>query len=95
MRYVVTYDVAEDRARAKVAERLEEAGFRVQESVFECDLRAPEIEALVGELADLIAGTEGSSVRAYRVCHDCLGASLQVATAGADREEADGACFVE
>ena len=47
------------------------------------------------EHADLISGTERSSVRAYRVCRDCLGASLQVATAGADREEADGACFVE
>ena len=56
-----------------MAERLEEAGFRVQESVFECDLRATDAEALVGELAELIAESGGSSVRAYRVCRDSWG----------------------
>ena len=46
MRMVISYDVSDDRRRRKVATMLEGCGFRVQYSVFECDLDAEALRAL-------------------------------------------------
>jgi CRISPR-associated protein Cas2 len=40
MRYLVAYDVADDKRRAKVVKQLLNFGRRIQFSVFECDLEA-------------------------------------------------------
>lgn len=48
MRYVVVYDVSDDRLRQRVANTCEAFGFRVQESVFECELTPRGLEELVG-----------------------------------------------
>jgi CRISPR-associated protein Cas2 len=40
MRYLITYDIADDRRREDVATLLSGYGPRVQLSVFECDLRS-------------------------------------------------------
>jgi CRISPR-associated protein Cas2 len=56
MRYVVTYDIADDRRREDVATLLSGYGPRVQLSVFECDLRtrreAAELQSTLRELID-------------------------------------------
>jgi CRISPR-associated protein Cas2 len=65
MRYVVTYDIADDRRREDVATLLSGCGPRVQLSVFECDLRTPrEAAALQSKLRDLIDPVE-DQVRLY------------------------------
>jgi CRISPR-associated protein Cas2 len=38
MRVVVSYDISDDKRRRKVAQIMEGYGYRVQYSVFECDL---------------------------------------------------------
>ena len=56
MRYVVTYDIADDRRREDVATLLSGYGPRAQLSVFECDLRtrreAAELQSTLRELID-------------------------------------------
>jgi CRISPR-associated protein Cas2 len=76
MRFVIVYDIEDDRTRNRIAKVLEGCGQRVQESVFECDLDAREArtlgERLLREMRDLHKG----SVRFYRVCETCLEASF-------------------
>lgn len=65
MRYVITYDIADDRRREDVATLLSGYGPRVQLSVFECELRTRrEAGSLQGKLRDLIDPLE-DQVRIY------------------------------
>lgn len=65
IRYVVTYDIADDRRREDVATLLSGYGPRVQLSVFECDLRTRrEAAALRSKLRELIDPVE-DQVRLY------------------------------
>ncbi len=70
MRYVIAYDIADDRRRARVAKRLESLAARVQGSVFEADLNDKTLQRLMEQLAKWIdAETDG--VRFYRLCGEC------------------------
>lgn len=65
IRYVVTYDIADDGRREDVATLLSGYGPRVQLSVFECDLRTrQEAAALRAKLRELIDPVE-DQVRLY------------------------------
>lgn len=80
IRYVVTYDIADDRRREDVATLLSGYGPRVQLSVFECDLRTrPEAAALRSKLRELIDPIE-DQVRLYPLDDR---AARQVAVIGA------------
>ena len=80
IRYVVTYDIADDRRREDVATLLSGYGPRVQLSVFECDLRTRrEAAALRSKLRELIDPVE-DQVRLYPLGDR---AALQVAVIGA------------
>ena len=76
MRYVVAYDIVEDRARVRIAGILERFGVRVQKSVFECRLEARDLERLLRRLERELTAVGGAgNVRVYRLCSDCYGAS--------------------
>jgi CRISPR-associated protein Cas2 len=65
MRYLITYDIADDRRREDVATLLSGYGPRVQLSVFECDTRSRrEITDLRAKLRDLIDPVE-DQIRLY------------------------------
>jgi CRISPR-associated protein Cas2 len=70
---VICYDVSSDRARRKVAARLEEVAVRVQESVFETRMRAARAHGLGDELAKLLGPRD--SLRLYTVGRGGLAAS--------------------
>jgi len=72
LKYVVVYDVVEDRTRDKVADCLEDFGDRVQKSVFEVDVDADRYGRMVELLLKLI-DPETDSVRIYPICSTCLG----------------------
>ena len=76
MRYVIAYDIEEDRVRTRVAAILASYGSRVQKSVFECDLEAETLERLNQRLLAELAPAGGGDVRIYRLCADCYGASV-------------------
>lgn len=71
-RYVVTYDIADDRRRNRVVRFLNGYGERVQYSVWECVLTASQAERMWAGLARLIRGEE-DRLRMYRLCPVCAG----------------------
>lgn len=71
MRMVVSYDIGSDRRRRKVAEIMEGAGYRVQYSVFECDLDDEGLKRLQQRLRPLVSKRAGESVRFYPLCAAC------------------------
>ncbi|MCO5188131.1 MAG: CRISPR-associated endonuclease Cas2 [Anaerolineae bacterium] len=71
MRYVVSYDISNDKRRRKVVKVLEGVGFRVQYSVFECDLDSQRLKALRKQLKPLIQPKSTDSIRFYGLCADC------------------------
>jgi CRISPR-associated protein Cas2 len=80
VKYVVTYDIADDRRREDVATLLSGYGPRVQLSVFECEFRTRgETGSVRGKLRDLIDPIE-DQVRLYPLDER---AARQVAVIGA------------
>ena len=73
MFYLVVYDIPSDKLRTELADALLSFGERVQESVFECDLRqAGEYDRMLTRIKMLINADKGDAVRIYRLCGDCL-----------------------
>ena len=56
MRVVVSYDISDDKRRRMVAKLLEGYGYRVQYSVFECDLSLKQLQKLRRELKPYVKG---------------------------------------
>jgi len=62
---IATFDQAGERRLVRVAAVCERFGVRVQYSVFECRLNAASLQAMVGELLDVMHDTE-DSIHIYR-----------------------------
>lgn len=72
-KYLVSYDISNDKERNKVANLLEGYGGRVQYSVFECSLTKEKYRELYQKLIHLICFGEDSdaNVRIYALCKMC------------------------
>jgi len=68
--WVVSYDIADDARRRRIAEILEGYGQRVQWSVFECSLEDAQLEALRAPLREELDGAV-DSLRCYPLCLWC------------------------
>ena len=64
---VVAYDISDDPRRLRVMKALKGYGEHVQESVFECDLKAPVYRHMVQRLERLIDANQ-DNVRLYHLC---------------------------
>lgn len=72
IRWVVAYDVPEDKRRKHLADLLENFGDRVQYSVFEVTAKDDgDMRALLKKLKALINAKE-DSVRLYPLCGSCV-----------------------
>lgn len=71
MRIVVSYDISDDKRRRKVAKIMEGYGYRVQYSVFECDLNSKKLAELQKRLKSLVKQNEGESIRFYPLYTEC------------------------
>lgn len=87
MFYVVSYDVADDRRRSRVAKTMEDFGRRVQFSVFDCSLGDEALMKLRKRLQGLI-DQETDSVRIYGLCQRCR-STIEVLGRGTVREDED------
>lgn len=76
MRYVIAYDVVDDRKRTRLAEILLDYGERVQKSVFEADLKRSEMQEIVQRVSHLIA--QEDSLRFYPMCETCAKGILTI-----------------
>ncbi|NET73704.1 MAG: CRISPR-associated endonuclease Cas2 [Sphaerospermopsis sp. SIO1G2] len=72
MRVIVSYDITNDKRRRKVCKTLEGYGYRVQYSVFECDLNRKQIKELKDRLRPYVRGREMDSVRFYPFCYPTI-----------------------
>jgi CRISPR-associated protein Cas2 len=70
MRYIVTYDIPDDRRRNRLAKTLLDFGIRVQYSVFECLLEADTRKKL-DEAVQTVIDVEEDGVRIYPLCGNC------------------------
>lgn len=71
--YLVSYDIASDHLRNKVAKVLEGYGQRVQYSVFECDLTEKRYKELYQKLFVLAQNVKDGNIRFYSICKTCQG----------------------
>ena len=76
MRYLICYDIVDDRRRSKLAKFLLDYGQRVQYSVFECDLTKKVLDVVIEGIIKCVSDDE-DNVRVYRLCAECV-ASVQV-----------------
>nr|WP_321319151.1 CRISPR-associated endonuclease Cas2 [uncultured Campylobacter sp.] len=79
MKYIIAYDIANNKKRKKVANELEGLGYRVNKSVFECELSKTRLAKLV-KFLHKTAG-KSDSVRLYRICENCLESSFDISGA--------------
>lgn len=74
MKYVVAFDISDDRTRYRAVKILLEYSYRVQKSVFEGFFSKESLEECLGRLEALI-DPRTDSVRSYQlcaVCADCI-----------------------
>jgi len=68
--YVLTYDIADDKRRRKLAKLCEAVAERVQYSVFEAYLTPVELEKLIKKTGRWMKQEE-DSLRVYYLCASC------------------------
>jgi len=76
MKYVICYDIEDNKIRKKVSELLEGYGVRVNFSVFEADLKRDEVIFLLKEIKKIVSKSD--SVRFYHLCKNCIEKSFEV-----------------
>ncbi len=69
--YVVAYDIADTKRRAKVVKLLEGLGLRVNFSVFECMLTKTQYETMCEQLRKLVVARE-DQINIYPICTECF-----------------------
>ena len=82
-RYVVCYDIPDDRRRTRLAKRLDGYGDRVQDSVFEAVLDRMLFDRLVEDVKGLTEPVE-DRVTIYPLCASCAKRSLRLGLASKD-----------
>lgn len=92
-RYVIAYDIVDDRRRDRVAKCLQTHGLRMQYSVFFVDARPARLLRLVSRLDSLIEQSEDSIMVCDLGIVDSLGSSI-VTYLGNSREEPPRASVV-
>lgn len=70
MRIVISYDISDNKRRRKIAKILEGYGYRVQYSIFECDLDARKLRQLKKRLRPYVEADQMESIRVYPLTAD-------------------------
>ena len=71
MKYVICYDIKEDRIRSQVVKFLEGHAHRIQFSVFSCKCSNKEIKAIWQHLLNLTENASNPLLMVIPVCNDC------------------------
>jgi len=70
MKYVISFDITDDRKRYRAVKILLEYGYRVQKSVFEGFINKERVQECRKKLVSVI-DPKTDSVRIYPLCGDC------------------------
>ncbi len=77
MKYLITYDIEDDKKRKKISDELEAYGYRVNYSVFECELNKTKLRKLTQKLEELV-DEKHDSLRFYHICENCVPKSFEL-----------------
>ncbi|WP_418179153.1 CRISPR-associated endonuclease Cas2 [Aliarcobacter lanthieri] len=77
MKYLVTYDIENNKRRKKLSDELEAYGYRVNYSVFECELNKTKLKKLIQKIEELV-DKKSDSVRFYHLCENCIPKSFEL-----------------
>lgn len=88
MKYLITYDIENDKRRKKISDELEAFGYRVNYSVFECELNQTKLRKLKEKIEELV-DVKYDSVRFYHICENCLPKSFEFCNKGDIFEKED------
>ena len=77
MKYLITYDIQNDKRRKKISDELEAFGYRVNYSVFECELNSSKLKKLTQKLEEWV-DKKSDSLRFYHICENCLPKSFEL-----------------
>jgi len=79
MKYLVAYDISNDKNRKKLGDIFEEFGFRVNYSVFEIELNKTKLNKLLKKVeAKNLLNKKQDSLRFYHICKNCESKSFEV-----------------
>lgn len=87
MRFLVSYDISDDRRRTRLAKTLRDFGDRVQYSVFECRIGKDDLQCLRDRAKNIVDLT-CDSVRIYTICSACEG-QIEIIGTGEIPEDPD------
>jgi len=82
---VVCYDIPDNRRRSRLGKMLEAYGYRVQKSVFECEVSSELYQKMRRRVERLVSKTD-DSVRYYSLCQNCL-SKVEICGLGEVRRE--------
>lgn len=88
MKYLITYDIENDKRRKQILDELEAFGYRVNYSVFECELNQTKLRKLKEKIEELV-DVKYDSVRFYHICENCLPKSFELCNKGDIFEKED------
>ena len=85
---IVCYDIVDNKRRSRIAKVMKSYGYRVQKSVFECQLDDDRKYLQMKKAIEKTINREEDSVRYYFLCARCQG-NVEVSGWGVIREEED------
>ena len=71
MRYIICYDIPDDKTRDNIVNYLERFAWRVQYSVFSCRLESERVALVWKDLLAIAAPDKGNSVLMVPLCKAC------------------------
>lgn len=92
-RYVICYDIPDDKRRLKVAKCLDGFGDRIQYSVFEAVLDDALVDKLIGKLQKIIDDKE-DQIRVYVLCASCARKTRRLGLVDPDPEVGEETVFI-
>ena len=80
MKYLVTYDISNDKRRTKLSAVLDAYGVRVNYSVYEIEVNQTKFDKLLHEIElKKLIFKKYDSLRFYHLCENCIPKSFEVA----------------
>ena len=79
MKFLITYDIVNNKNRKKLSDLLETYGYRVNYSVFECELNKTKLKKLINEIKEKkYTNNKTDSLRFYNLCENCINKSFEL-----------------
>ena len=80
MKYLVTYDISNDKRRTKLSDILDGYGVRVNYSVYEIEVNQTKFDKLLYEIElKKLINKKYDSFRFYHICENCVPKSFEIA----------------